>query len=288
MKRMFAVVRRPVICLLAIMGGAALTPTVCPAQGFCSSFPLPRGLEVGDRWTYLERESSSFTDTTKTVTMSTITITVDARHELSGQTYFELSDGGLYRVDDERRTWQYDADTESEVLCWDLWVEPVPIPDEIPEDAIETWLEENEYGWYISNDEEFALTKPLVVKGEPISGPWAFIKRNGPFRIDDFARKLAEAGLPALGWDENTWRKELMDRGATEVYQFDFQISEYNPYLVIAPEVGVLCYAYGSWDYLVSYTLIADEQHVTVVEDISLGRLKRVHAESASKKSRAK
>ena len=288
MKRMFAVVRRPVICLLAIMGGAALTPTVCPAQGFCSSFPLPRGLEVGDRWTYLERKSSSFTDTTKTVTMFTITITVNTRHELSGQTYFELSDGGLYRVDDERRTWQYDADTESEVLCWDLWAEPVPIPDEIPEDAIENWFEENEYGWYLSNEEMFALTKPLVVEGEQMSGTWAFIKRNGPFGLDDYARKLVKSGWPAYGWDENMWRKELMDRGATEVYEFSFQISEHNPYLAIAPEVGTLYYTYGSWDYTISYILIADEQHVTAVEDISLGRLKRVHAESASKKSRAK
>ena len=290
MKRMFAVVRRPVICLLAIMG-AALVPTVCPAQSLCCPpFPLPRGLEVGDHWTYLRRGSSSFTDTTKTVTMSTITITVDARHELSGQTYFELSDGGLYRVDDERRTWKYDPDTEREVLYWDmdiLWAEPVPIPNDIPDDSIENWLRENQYyGLYLNDLEEVVLTKPLVANGEEIhvlyDGIVAGITRFGPLGLDDFSRILVAADWPASGWDGNKWGRELMDRGVTDIYIFDFQIPEENPYLVI----GVLYYAYGSWSSSVGYLLIADEQRVTAVEDISLGRLKKMHAESASKKGR--
>ena len=201
MKRMFAVRRKPVICLLAMMGGAMLAvPTVCPAQSLCCPpFPLPRDLEVGDRWTYLRRDSNSFTDTIETVT-STITITVDARHELSGQTYFELSDGGLYRVDDERKTWQYDADTESEILYWDLgnlWADPVLIPEDIPEDSIENWLSENQYyGLYLLNSvEEVVLTRPIVANGEerytiPSGHLVAGINRVGPIGLDDLAQML--------------------------------------------------------------------------------------------------
>ena len=106
-----------ILLLVLILAGAvkSATPLCCP-------FPLPNGLEVGDRWTYwwdYPHGPDSL-------------ITVVASHELGGQTYFEMSnDGGLYRVDDEKRTWKYDTASESEILFWDIWPDFIPYPEEL-------------------------------------------------------------------------------------------------------------------------------------------------------------
>ena len=290
MKRMFAVVRRPVICLLAIMGGAALTPTVCPAQSLCCPpFPLPHDLEVGDSWTYLNRWSSG-TDT--------LIITINTRHELGRQTYFELSDGGLYRVDDERRTWKYDADTESEVLywnIWDLWTASVPIPENAPSPTsreFDGFLTHNQFlGIRSINDDLVEIfIKPLIAKGEQLQSIiYPYIWRYGPYGLEEL--ELA-SGIFIGNWtnsadrDEITWRELLIDWGVTEVYGFYNGFSEDHQNLIMAPEVGTLHYVTWTQGFFDEYVLLAKDQHVTAVEDISLGRLKKMHAESASKKGR--
>ena len=94
---------------------------------------------MGDRWTYWLNYPHG----------PDSLITVVASHELGGQTYFEMSnDGGLYRVDDEKRTWKYDTASESEILFWDIWPDFIPYPEELQDKDKEAWAYENGYGFY--------------------------------------------------------------------------------------------------------------------------------------------
>ena len=126
-----------ILLLVLILAGAGK-----PAASLCCPFLLPNGLEVGDRWTYWLNYPHG----------QDSLITVVASHELGGQTYFEMSnDGGLYRVDDEKRTWKYDAASESEILYWDIWPDFIPYPEELQDAGRkdkEAWAYENGYGFY--------------------------------------------------------------------------------------------------------------------------------------------
>ena len=124
MKRMFAVVRRPVICLLIIVWGVLMITTACPAEDTDRFFfPLPLSLEVGDRWTYsiVKNHWKAEGQPLDTLSTETLTIRVVERLQIEDQTYFALSDGGLYRVDEASRTWRYDTEAKSEKIVWDIW-----------------------------------------------------------------------------------------------------------------------------------------------------------------------
>ena len=52
--------------------------------------------------------------------------------QIEDRTYFALSDGGLYRVDEEKRTWRYDTEAKSEKIVWDIWGPPEDKIIELP------------------------------------------------------------------------------------------------------------------------------------------------------------
>ena len=284
-----------------------LSPTACPATGICCPpFPLPRDLEVGDRWTTLLWPSIETTDTLIT--------TVIARHEVDGQTYFELSgiaqytrdlelsDRGLYRVDDEGKTWKYDAETESEVLYWDMWVDQEPFPEELTgqddyetRDAQETWVNDNGYAFFtvesLTEDLVFFLeygwhAKQVVVNGWMVPHPFDVL-RHGPYGLEELesiSRDFLGAWKEKLGQTGNTWRELLIDWGVTEVYGFYYYP---HSFVIISPEIGTLYHAgYVKRRLYNEYIVLKYERGViaTSVEDISLGRLKDMLGDPEIKK----
>ncbi len=311
------------IGLLVLMGSTVLAPAACVAEGhldlfFDHPFPLPQNLAVGDQWTYA---SSS-------VTVGNIIARIIARHELAGQTYFELEiteydisssslhesglyydistgtiltrDRRLYRVDDEGRTWQYDAATKSETLYWDIWIDPIPFPDAATNwGAYGAWIQENGYKRYIllfflpGPTTNYVLEwagydRPFVFRGKALE-LGAFRKRNHSFLLEPTRLGpvgLELEGLKWLGLDSYTgeWRASLLDWGVSELYKFSFKFEE----LIISPQIGTIHSSYSP-DPFRSYTrsLISYERRgrATSVEAISFGRLKeRLAKPSAQQK----
>ena len=83
--------------------------------------PLPLSLDVGDGWTYSIVKTHWKAEGLDTLSTETLTIRVVERLPIEDQTYFALSDGGLYRVDEASRTWRYDTEAKSETIVWDIW-----------------------------------------------------------------------------------------------------------------------------------------------------------------------
>ena len=261
MKRMVAVVRRPVICLLAMMGGAVLSPTVCSAEDFDRfSFPLPLPLEVGDGWTYsivkthwkAKDQPVSGRQILDTLSAETLTIRVVERLQIEDQTYFALSDGGLYRVDEASRTWRYDTEAKSEMIVWDIWGPIVWV----------IWAQD----WQIPRIEK------AVVDGYACE--YNCLSRFGPFvrhvvPIPDHP-EFEEADIWIATIDVYTLRLERFlyyspfvwaytdiikfpNWGITELYLFedtpDTTADEQNRTIVVAPNVGVVYYAFAKYFY---------------------------------------
>lgn len=167
MKRIGALreMRGLMLVLVGLLGSVVIAPTVCPAENSDRfSFPLPLSLEVGDRWIYsivkIHWEDFWRADTLST---ETLTIRVVERLPIEDQTYFALSDGGLYRVDEARRTWRYDTEAKSETIVWDIWR---PLKYEIEETPLETrlypWIEKPVVNGYACGNRCFARYGPFV------------------------------------------------------------------------------------------------------------------------------
>ena len=80
-------------------------------------------MEVGDRWTYsiVKVQTTDAIGILDTLSTEILTLRVIERLPLADQTYFALSDGSLYRLDEASRTWRYDTEAESEKIVWDIW-----------------------------------------------------------------------------------------------------------------------------------------------------------------------
>ncbi len=294
------------IGLLVLGGSTGLAATACVAEGhldlfFDHPFPLPQNLAVGDQWTYA---SSS-------VAVGNIIARIIARHELAGQTYFELEiteydisssslhesglyydtatgtiltrDRSLYRVDDEGRTWQYDPETQSETLYWDIWIDPIPLPEELTSwDAQTAWFEANGYGRYFFSSHPDPMhplgyggyDRPFVSSGRDFFN--IEMLRLGPFGLE--LESLKQLGLDGdTGATTEMWRALLLDWGVSEVYRFSFKFEE----LIISPQIGTLFCSYRL-NPLSSYTrrLKSYERlgRATAVGNISFGRLKAMLA----------
>ena len=262
--------------VVSLLGSAVIAPTICPAEEFCCPpFPLPSGLEVGHRWTYLttsvfdSNHGGSGPPAIESET-DTLTVTVDRRHQIGNQTYFELSDGGLYRVDEVGKTWQYDTEAKEERIFWDdlLGLRP----------RGEDFLDREPGDRVVGYDEY--IIEEVVANGyacDLLCLYW--VSRYGPFGLDE----LEWAGGGQInnwtgqnGRNESLWQEMLLDWDVTHVYGFYFGFPENNQYMIIAPYVGVLFYAQWSWDYIFTYTLQLNKKKITVVEDISFGQIKQL------------
>ena len=124
---------------ISLLGSVVIAPAICPAENSDRfSFPLPLSLAIGDRWTYsIVKTHLKYEDDLKfvgrildTLSTETLTIRVVESLQIEDRTYFALSDGGLYRVDEEKRTWRYDTEAKSEKIVWDIWG---PLEDKIIE-----------------------------------------------------------------------------------------------------------------------------------------------------------
>lgn len=268
-----------IFCVVGLLGSAVIAPTTCPADDFCCPpFPLPSKLEVGHHWTYLK---TSVTDTNYgasnglpeiEVKTDTLTVTVDRLHQIGDQTYFALSDGGLYRVDEAGRTWKYDTEAEKEIILWDNLWELGALADEVLLDR----EPEDRYLYY-----EDIGVEAVIANGYACPGPW--IIRYGPVGLDELAWALPPIDWTSEGgWNESMWKETLRDWGVTYVYGFDLPSPENLQTMIIAPDVGVLHYSGGSWEWSRTYVLIPDKTKVTVVEDVSFGELKQRMTRPAS------
>ena len=261
---------------LCLLGSVVIAPTVCPAEEFCCPpFPLPSGLEVGHRWTYLKKTLFFYDNNPPTIETETdiLTVTVDRLHQLGDQTYFALSDGGLYRVDEVGRTWQYDTEAEEERILWDnLWglgaLADEVLLDREPEDR---------YLFY-----EDIGVKAVIANGYACA-PLPIL-RHGPFGLNELAWAL---GGPSIdwtsegGWNKSMWKETLQDWGVTHVYGFGLSFPENLQTMIIAPDVGVLYYSQGAWEWSHTYVLMPDKK-ATVLENVSFGQIKQMMPRPAS------
>ena len=211
---------------------------------------------------------------------------VVARREFESQTYFELSDGGHYRVDDEGRTWKLDPTSGIEMLYWDLRPIATPLPTDAPalSDSANHWDFYNLLDWLLVENHSLPIleivgdevkiigTAEMVFNGRPIietgsSVVWTI----GPYDLTE----PKTPGFRSLGIE----RRLLVDLGETHVYWLNFE-NGFNRTLIIGPSLGTIyCatsnYLYGSeW-----YALIVkgkQDQYPTAAESISLGQLKKL------------
>ena len=255
-------------CFIWVLGAAVVAPATCPADTF---FPLPSGLKVGQRWTYLSiiEDLDLNSDAILDRRINTFTLSVVSRRKINNKTYFELrygeSGGGLYRVDDCRRTWLYDEERETEVLCWDIWSIP---PD----------------GYYA--DSHFSEDVDMVVAGEPVFLEEASVVKVGPLALQNMTQEdvsslvpsypdFSKYGAPVI----EAWLESLLAWEATPVYDFSMWLYEEAHQFVIAPKVGALYYYIGTWEFewaaiLLSYEPEGSEENGTSIEDVSFGEIK--------------
>ena len=259
-----------ILLLVLILAGAAksATPLCCP-------FPLPNGLEVGDRWTYWLNYPHG----------PDSLITVVASHELGGQTYFEMSnDGGLYRVDDEKRTWKYDTASESEIPFWDIWPDFIPYPEELQDTRDnkerEAWAREHEYGFYLISNlngwKDGVHAGPVVVAGIDITDIFRVtIHRHGPYRPEDVGSVPHFPGAFFQLHDSDTWKELLIDWGVTELYTICLD----DHRTVFSPQVGTIFFGAGPGPQGFRHVLKTyGKGGATAVEETSLGRIKKTFA----------
>ena len=300
-----------VFYVISLLGSVVIAPAVCPAEDSNRfSFPLPLSLAVGDRWIYsIVKTHLKYEDDLKfvgrildTLSTETLTIRVVESLQIEDRTYFALSDGGLYRVDEEKRTWRYDTEAKSEKIVWDIWG---PLEDKIIElplyrlRQLEPVIERPVIDGYACEYGCFSRHGPFVWSPVPeYEGHYAWIStiEVDTFRHDSY---LGYFIYPPFVWSYDDFIK-FPDWGITELYVFRDTpySSEYVPEetLVVAPNVGVVYYASSSYIYNLTISpsetkktewVLQDMQkghpESTVVEDISFGALKQRMTRSTSK-----
>ena len=247
-------------CIIWVLGATVMVPATSPAG---CPFPLPSALKVGQRWTYLliakdlEVGRTPILDSDAILDIRTHiqTISVVSHRQIEDRTYFVLRYNdfqGLYRVDDCRRTWWYNADNGTEVLCWDIW------------------------GLL-----DYSAT--VVFAGEPARFYDLEFERWGPLDLHDSSSSFGlypDSTYSAYGVpDEGAWLENLLAWEATSPYQFLVSIGEVGYNTVIDPDVGVLLEYARSWEtawtsILLSYEPGENEPIDTHVEDVSFGEIK--------------
>ena len=129
------------------------------------------------------------------------------------RSYFELSDGGIYRVSEDGKTWQYNPELKIEKLIWDVWGSPV-------DNALRNRKAENRY---VQHDG--------VIEEEEVS-----ILRSGPYEQDEWH---------GIDWNLFEWQGKLLEWEVTELYVFEIGFGEGGAIAVMAPNVGVLFYEFS-------------------------------------------
>ena len=258
-----------IFCVVGLLGSVVIAPIVCPAQESDPfSFPLPRSLDVGDRWTYSivkihwKDEQDTTTNTFgifDTLSTETLTLRVVERLPIEDQTYFALSDGSLYRVDEDSRTWRYDTEAKSETIIWDIWG---PLKYKIIESPVRTrrysWIEKPVVNGYVQDCEyvDVCLSRygPFVLA--PITEPeyeglytWIQTVEVDTIRYDRYLGNLFNYPYTFSHAD----LLKLSDWGITELYFFqDTSLTtdvELNRTFVVAPNVGVVYHAFAEFFY---------------------------------------
>ena len=241
-------------CFIWVLGAAVMVPTACPALHNCwTVFPLPSGLKVGQRWTYLgiSEQLDLNSDAILGSSTDTLTISVVSRRQVGDRIYFMLSDSqghnGLYRVDGSSRTWRYDVERGTEELCWDIWGPP-----------------------------SYESDRDLIVfeGSPPLSFDDVWFTRSGPYELRDLSPD-SRYGVP----DQDAWLETLRDWEANTLNNFSIDIYESAISMVFSYSVGVLLYYSGGWEFdstriLLSYEPGDSEQIDTRVEDVSFGEIK--------------
>ena len=213
-------------------------------------------MEVGDGWTYsiVKVQTTDAVGSFDILSTETLTIRVVERLPIADQTYFALSDGGLYRVDEASRTWRYEREAKSEKIVWDIWG---PIvwqiwagPRHIP------WIEKPvvdgyacEYDGCLSRYGPFVRYVVPTPYGDDELDRWVttidtddgpYYLRIGLFLYFPYVWTYADR-LKLPGWD------------VTELYLFEdtSPISGVYPTrtMVVAPNVGVVYYASDEYFY---------------------------------------
>ena len=234
-------------------------PIVCPAQESDPfSFPLPLSLDVGDRWTYSivkvhwKAEQDTTTNTFgifDTLSTETLTLRVVERLPMEDQTYFALSDGSLYRVDEAGRTWRYDTEAKSETIVWDIW-RPI---------VWQVWIGPSYIPW---------IERPVVVDGYACEYDGC-LSRYGPFVRYVFDER--DFWITTINTDTGTLSQSIRDFiyypdawtyadilklpawNVTELYVFEDTSSDSDGSvtmtIVVAPNVGVVYYAFAEYFY---------------------------------------
>ena len=247
MKRLFAVVRRPVICLLIIMGGVLMISTACAAQDADRFFPpLPLSLEVGDRWTYSIVKIRKEGGIIDLLSIETLTIRVIEHLQIEDQTYFALSDGGLYRVDEASRTWRYDTEAKSEKIIWDLWGPKISLSYAVGEKSvIERAVVDGYACQCISRYGPFEL-RPIPKPGYEGIYTWIQTVEVDSVQYDSYLTNFFHRPLTLSRAD----LLKLPDLGVTELFGFGrlgIYDTGYDFDLVLAPNVGVVYYAFTEY-----------------------------------------
>ena len=170
-------------------------------------------------------------------------------------------------MDEAGRTWQYDPETETERIFWDLWGPPV-------DDA---WRNKETSDRHVAYDQ--------VGIEEVVTNGWRYgispttygssMDRRGPYGRHEWNYISFYFG------NDYKWEEQLVDWGVSELYQFRFDIYGGRNIWVIAPDVGVVYYTtsiLADGKVLVGeYTLrtFEREEKVTAVEDVSFGQIKQ-------------
>ena len=170
------------------------------------------------------------------------------------RTYFELSDGGLYRVDDKGRTWKLDPDNGSEILYWDLRPIAGPVPKEAPTISdpptneefynLLDWLWSNGYLPLLELDvPEYKIgTVEMIANGKPIIDAVLNVEKIGPFDVTELNRASGHLFGPwtsVAGRNEEIWQKLLSKWNATKVEGLRF-VGDPDRLLIVSPEVGTI------------------------------------------------
>ena len=237
-------------------------PIVCPAQESNPfSFPLPLSLDVGDRWTYSivkvhwKAEQDTTTNTFgifDTLSTETLTLRVVERLPMEDQTYFALSDGGVYRVDEASRTWRYDTEAESEKIVWDIWG---PIVWDIWLGGVQIpRIEKPVVDGYACEYECLARYGPFILRPIPkprYEGHYTWIKtvEIDTIRYDLYLGNLFHYPYTLRAAD----LLKLPDWDITELYLFEDSphttADEPAMTIVVAPNVGVVYYEFAEYFY---------------------------------------
>ena len=231
-----------------------IDPVACPASEKEDelSFPLPLSLEIGDRWTYsvvttLWKAELRSLDT---LSIENLTIRVVERLRIEDQTYFVLSDGGIYRIDEASRTRRYNTETKCEKIVWDIWG---PVRGSGPGLAQRTSIEKTVINGYPCEDGCLSRYGPFVQNGTPdpeyleyyLEERWYFQtlwKANTEYREYDLG--------DVLDYPYNLTYADILkypDWGIIELYLFQDtpEATEFTPIrtFVVAPNVGSVYYA---------------------------------------------